>query len=158
MAITPDSAARDPETDGENVPLLPEALTEFGVLALLAEADCEVASCGLLRAAFIPDADWASDCAAGVLMLWLVSARASPLFTLAVAEDTDGVKELLDPTALAELGVAALLAEADCAVVSCGLLRAALIEADCARDCDEGMAMLWLVSARAWPLRTLELA
>ena len=57
LAITPDSAARDPETDGENVPLLPEALTEFGVLALLAEADCEVASCGLLRAAFNPDAD-----------------------------------------------------------------------------------------------------
>ena len=149
MAIIPNSAARDPDTDGENIPLLPEALTEFGVLALLAEADCEVASCGLLRAAFIPDADWASDCAAGVLMLWLVSARASPLFTLAVAEDTDGVKELLDPAALAELGVAALLAEADCAVVSCGLLRAALIEAACARDCDEGMAMLWLFSARA---------
>ena len=149
MAITPDSAARDPETDGENVPLLPEALTEFGVLALLAEADCEVAFCGLLRAALNPDADWASDCAAGVLMLWLVSARASPLFTLAVAEDTDGDKELLDPAALTEFGVAALFAEADCAVVSCGLLREALIEADCARDCDEAMAMLWLFSARA---------
>ena len=149
MAITPDSAARDPETDGENVPLLPEALTEFGVLALLAEADCEVASCGLLRAAFIPDTDWASDCAAGVLMLWLFSARASPLITLAVAGDTDGEKELFAPAALAKLGVAALLAEADCTVVSCGLLRAALIEADCARDCDEGMAMLWLFSARA---------
>ena len=158
MAITPDSAARDPDTDGENVPLLPEALTEFGVLALLAEADCEVASCGLLRAAFIPDAGWASDCAAGVLMLWLVSARASPLFTLAVAEASDGVKELFDPAELAEFGMAALLAETDCAVVSCGLLRAALIEADCARDCDEAMVMLWLVSARAWPLRTLELA
>ena len=149
MAITPDSAARNPETDGKNVPLIPEALNEFGVLALLAEADCEVASCGLLRAAFLPDADWASDCAAGVLMLWLVSARASPLFTLAVAEDTDGVKELFDPAVLAEFGMAALLAEADCAVVSCGLLRAALIEADCARDCDEAMIILWLFSARA---------
>ncbi len=51
-------------------------------------------------------------------MLWLVSARASPLFTLAVAEDTDGDKELLDPDALTEFGVAALFAEADCAVVS----------------------------------------
>ena len=91
-------------------------------------------------------------------MLWLVSARASPLFTLAIAEDTDGDKELLEPAALAEFGVAALFAEADCAVVSCGLLRAALIEADCARDCDEAMVMLWLFSARAWPLRTLELA
>ena len=57
LLITPDAAARDPETDGENVPLLPEALTEFGVLTLLAEADCEVASCGLLRAAFNPDTD-----------------------------------------------------------------------------------------------------
>ena len=158
MLITPEAAARDPETDGENEPLAPTVLAAFDELELLAEADCEVASCGLLRAAFIPDADWASDCAAGVPMFWLVSARASPLFTLAVAEDTDGVKELLDPTALAELGVAALLAEADCAVVSCGLLRAALIEADCARDCDEAMVMLWLVSARAWPLMTLELA
>ena len=82
-------------------------------------------------------------------MLWLVSARASPLFTLAVAEGTDGDKELLDPAALTEFGVAALFAEADCAVVSCGLLREALIEADCARDCDEAMAMLWLFSARA---------
>ena len=91
-------------------------------------------------------------------MLWLVSARASPLFTLAVAEDTDGDKELLDPAALTEFGVAALFAEADCAVVSCGWLREALIEADCARDCDEAMAMLWLFSARAWPLRTLVLA
>ena len=91
-------------------------------------------------------------------MLWLVSARASPLFTLAVVEDTEGDKELLDPAALAEFDVAALFAEADCAVVSCGLPRAALTEADCARDCDEAMVMLWLFSARAWPLRTLVLA
>ena len=82
-------------------------------------------------------------------MFWLVSARASPLFTLAVAEDTDGDKELLDPAALVEFGVAALFAVADCAVVSCGLLRAALIEADCARDCDDAIVMLWLFSARA---------
>ena len=91
-------------------------------------------------------------------MLWLVSERASSLFTLAVAEDTNGDKELLEPAALAEFGVAALLADADCAVVSIGLLRAPLIEAACARDCNEAMAMLWLFSARAWPLRTLELA
>ncbi len=115
----------------------------------MAEAECEVASCGLLLAAFIPDAGWATACAADVLMLWLVSARASPLFTLAVAEDTDGVKKLFDPAVLAEFGMAALLAEADCAVVSCGLLRVALIEADCARDCDEAIIMLWLFSARA---------
>ena len=51
-------------------------------------------------------------------MLWLVSARASSLITLTDAEDTDGLKELFDPAALAEFGVAALFAEADCAVVS----------------------------------------
>ena len=57
LLITPDVPARDPETDGEKEPLAPAALTVFSEVELLAEADCEVASCGLLRAAFIPDAD-----------------------------------------------------------------------------------------------------
>ena len=61
LLITPEAAARDPETEGEKEPLEPDPETEAEVLALLAEADCEVVSCGLLRAAFIPDADCASD-------------------------------------------------------------------------------------------------
>jgi hypothetical protein len=137
---------------------VPAAITAFDELALLAEADCEDASSGLLRAAFIPDADWANDCTEDVLILWLFSARASPLITPAVFWDTDGDKELFSPAALAVFDERALLAEADCMVVSCGLLLAALMGADCARDCDEAMVMLWLFSARAWPLRTLELA
>ena len=61
LLITPEAAARDPETDGEKEPLAPDPETEAEVLAACAEADCAEVSCGLLRAAFIPDADWARD-------------------------------------------------------------------------------------------------
>ena len=37
LLITPDAAARDPETDGENEPLVPEPETVEEVLAPLAE-------------------------------------------------------------------------------------------------------------------------
>jgi hypothetical protein len=47
---------------------------------LLAEADCELASDGALRAAFNPDAVWAMDCADAALILWLGSARAWAVF------------------------------------------------------------------------------
>ena len=76
LLITPEAAARDPETDGEKEPLAPDPETEAEVLALLAEADCEVVSCGLLRAAFMAEADCARDCREAMLILWLFSARA----------------------------------------------------------------------------------
>jgi len=49
------------ETEGENELPDPAALTELGDWALLAEAACEVAFWGLLRAAFMPAADWAEE-------------------------------------------------------------------------------------------------
>jgi len=45
------------ETEGENELLDPAALAVPGDWALLAEAACEAAFWGLLRAAFMPDAD-----------------------------------------------------------------------------------------------------
>ena len=49
------------ETEGENELPDPAALAELGDWALLAEAACEVAFWGLLRAAFMPAADWAEE-------------------------------------------------------------------------------------------------
>jgi hypothetical protein len=55
---TADTSARDPDTDGENDALAPVALALLGAAALLAEAaDWADAVRGLLRAAFIPEAD-----------------------------------------------------------------------------------------------------
>jgi hypothetical protein len=50
------------ETEGENELLDPAALAVPGDWALLAEAACEAAFWGLLRAAFMPAADWAEAC------------------------------------------------------------------------------------------------
>ena len=74
-----------------------------GAAALLAAADWAEAAEGALRAAFIPEADCAIDCAEGALMLWLVSARAWPVCMLAMAAcEVDGANEPLAPAALAE--------------------------------------------------------
>ena len=99
-------------------------------------------SCGLLRAAFIPDACWATDRVEAAFMRWLVSARASPASTFVADRETDGLNELLAPAVLMALGVLALVAEADCSALFCGLLRSALIpDEDCATDCAEAGAI-----------------
>ena len=87
-------------------------------------------------------------------MDWLGAACA--LFwviTVAVAAcGLEGVKVLLAPTALTELGDAALLAEAaDWVETVEGALRAAVfLAADCAMDWAEAPLMLWLGSALGW--------
>ena len=87
------------------------------------------------RVASLLSADCAADCADAKAIFWLVSTRARPLSILAAAVKADGASELLTPVALAGLDVLALSAEADCAVVSCGLLLAAFIpDACCAVD------------------------
>ena len=59
-----------------------------------------------------------------------------------MAWETDGEKELLAPAALGILDELALLAEADCAAVFRGSLRAAFMaEADWAIDCEEAADM-----------------
>ncbi|MBC8325819.1 MAG: hypothetical protein H8E27_09370 [Verrucomicrobia subdivision 3 bacterium] len=63
--------------EGDKALLAPEALTEVGEFALLAEADCAAAVEGALRAALIPLADCAIcaiDCADAALIVWLDSA------------------------------------------------------------------------------------
>ena len=128
--------------DGVIELLAPEALAALGVLAFSAAADCGVMSCGLLRAAFIPDACWATDRVEAAFMRWLVSARASPASTFVADRETDGLNELLAPAVLMALGVLALVAEADCSALFCGLLRSALIpDEDCAADCAEAAAI-----------------
>ena len=62
-------------------------------------------------------ADCVEDGGEAGVICWLVSARASPLFTFEVAVETDGEKEPLEPAAATELGALALLAEADWASV-----------------------------------------
>ena len=99
----------------------------------------------MLRAPFIPEAGWAIDCAEAILILWPVSARALVFTTLeedAFESDTAGVIELLVPEVLAVSGELILLAEADCADASCGLLRAVFLpEADCAIDWAEAVVI-----------------
>ena len=57
LLLTPDPAARAPETDGVNDPLVPGALATLDKDTLSAEAaDWEPEVCGLLRASFIPEA------------------------------------------------------------------------------------------------------
>jgi len=111
---------------------VPEAAGELGEGALWAAAACEAELCGLLRAAFIAEADGASDCAEAWVIRWLSAARAWPLITEELGVVTEGEKELLEPAALAALtGDWAPLAEADCDDALSGLLRAAFIlEAD----------------------------
>jgi hypothetical protein len=71
----------------------------------------------------------------------------------------EGDKALLAPAALTEVGEAELLAEADCAVVDEGALRAAFIPvADCAIDCADAALIVWLDSAIGWPDFTVEFA
>lgn len=159
MLATADSTALALEVDGVSEALAPEALVEFGEALLLAEADCADASCGLDRATSLFRADFAADCVEAKTIFWLVSARACPLSTLAPAVKTDGASELFTPVAPAALDMVALWAEADCAAVSCGVLRAAFIpDACCATDCVEAGIMRWLVSARASPASTFAAA
>jgi hypothetical protein len=159
LLTTADSTALAPEVDGVSEALAPEALAEFGKALLLAEADWAEASRGVDRAALLLRADCAADCSEAKVIFWLVSARARPLSTLAVAAETDGASEPLTPVALAGLDVLALSAEADCAVVSCGVLRAAFIpDACCATDCVEAAIIRWSVSARASPASTFAAA
>ena len=62
LLITPEAAARDPETEGEKEPLEPDPETDAEVLAACAEeVPCPDELLGLFRAAFIPDADCARD-------------------------------------------------------------------------------------------------
>ena len=76
-------------------------------------------------------------------MVWLLfSARACPLITLDCAGETEGAREALAPDALGELEAAALLAEADCVALFCGLLRAALALAARAADGDAALIMV----------------
>jgi hypothetical protein len=130
------------ETEGASELLAPVALTALGSLALAAVADCEEAFCGVLRAALIPPAGCATDCVDAARIVWLVSARASPLSTGEAACETDGENELLAPAAPTALGALALAAVADCAAASCGVLRSAFApDADCAAGCAEAAAM-----------------
>ena len=63
LLITPEAAARDPETDGEKEPLAPDPETEAEVLAACAEAvPCPDELLGLFRAVpRDPVAAWAKD-------------------------------------------------------------------------------------------------
>ena len=62
------------------------------------------------------------------------------------------------PDALGDAEPEALLAEADCVALFCGLLRAALALSARAVDCAAALLMDWLFSARACPAITLEAA
>ncbi len=156
------------ETCGENE--LPEfaAATVPEVFALLADALEALAAedaLGALRAELLlPVAAWAIDCEEawaidwpGVAwaLLWVITVEVA-------ARGLEGDKALLAPEALTEVGEAALLAEADCAVADEGALRAALIPvadcAICAIDCAEAALIVWLDSALAWPDCTVEVA
>jgi hypothetical protein len=139
--ITVELAAR--VLEGGKALLEPAALAELGAEALLAAVDCTAAVVGALRAAFMPEADCAMNCAVAALIPWLGSARAWALFMLELAAwETDG-GNVLAPATLAELGAAARLAVADCSVASRGVLRAAFRPAtDCAMDCAAAMLML----------------
>ena len=58
LLLTPEAAARPPDTDGVNATFSPVALAVLGTAALLAELwDWAAEVCGLLRDAFIPEAD-----------------------------------------------------------------------------------------------------
>ena len=135
--ITVEVAARGLE--GDKALFAPAALTVVGEAELLAAADCADADEGTLRAAFIPEADCAIDCADAALIVWLDSALGWPDCTVEFAAcETEGANALLAPEAAGELGEAALWAAADCAAELCGLLRAALIvEVDGAVECAE---------------------
>lgn len=163
LLATPERAARALETDGARAALLPAALAVLGALwevALCAEADCDEVLCGVPRAELWPVAERAMVSVLAMLMLWLASAWAPRLITVELAAlALEGFRALFAPAAPAVLGAAALLAAADWAEAAEGALRAAFIpEADCAIDCAEGALMLWLVSARAWPVCMLAMA
>lgn len=69
--------------EGERLALPP---AELGAeAAAWAFAEDGATACGLLRAELRPEADCALGCAAAWLMVWLVSDRASPAMTLALA-------------------------------------------------------------------------
>lgn len=69
--------------EGERLALPPAALGAEA--AAWAFAEDGAAACGLLRAALRPEADCALGCAAAWLMVWLLSDRACPAMTLALA-------------------------------------------------------------------------
>lgn len=98
--------------EGERLALSPAALGAEAEAWAAAE-DC-AAACGLLRAELRPEADCALGWVAAWLMVWLVSERAWPAMTLALACEALGAKEAL-LAAPAELGAAeeAVLPEAD---------------------------------------------
>jgi hypothetical protein len=130
----------------------------LGEALLLAKAYWADASRGFDRAALLPSADCAADCALAEVIFWLVSARASPLSTRVAVAETEGASELLAPEA-ATAGALALAKDADCVEELCGVLRAAFIPpAGCATDCVDAARIVWLVSARALPLSTCEAA
>jgi hypothetical protein len=124
LLITPEAAARKPETDGEKDPLAPDPDTDPDVLAACAEPDdCPDELLGLFRAVpLAPEAARANDCDDAPDMPRPASARAPLLITPEAAArkpETDGEKDpLLPPAALALLDEGALFAEADCVVLS----------------------------------------
>tara|TARA_Y100001934_G_scaffold278678_1_gene380480 strand:- start:1217 stop:1774 length:558 start_codon:yes stop_codon:yes gene_type:complete len=129
---------------GANESLAPEAVAALDEGALAAAADWEEVLCGVLRAAFIPDACCATDWVDAGCICWLFSARAWPDSTRALEdEETVGVKLLVAPAAAGALGELAPAAAADWASVFCGVLRAAALapELDWAADWDEAAAM-----------------
>ena len=161
LLSTPEEEARAAETWGANEPLELAALAALMVVEARAEAAEGLPdACGVPRAVPWPVAERAMDCVLAMAMLWLASAWAPRLITVELAARVlEGGKALLAPAALAELGAAARLAAADCAVAVEGALRAALMpETDCAMVCAVAALMVWLVSARAWALLMLELA
>ena len=116
------------ETDGATELLAPEAAGALGEASLLAAADWVTELSGLLRAEPEEEADWAMDCAEACAMVCVFTARAPPLCTDELAEETEGEKEAFDPAALALDADCALLPEADCeADALLGLLRAAFM-------------------------------
>ena len=102
LLITPEAAARDPETDGENEPLVPEPETVEAVLAPRAEPVAWlVETLGLFRADPIaPMAACANDWGDTPDILRPASACASLAITPVTAArdpDTDGENESLVP-------------------------------------------------------------
>ena len=158
VACTDAVAACEAEA-GESEPVLPAACkTAEGFALLAAEADWELAVCGVLRTALLLlAAEAALGRALAELMLWLETACAPLVCTEALAWAVEGERLELPPAELGAEAAAWAFAEDDAA--ACGLLRAELRpEADCALGCAAAWLMVWRVSDRASPAMTLALA
>ena len=103
LVITPDAAARDPETEGENEPRVPDPEMDAEVMVPRADPDSCPLPAGPPRAGpREPEANWASDWDEAPAMPRPTSARAPLAITPDAATrdpvpDTDGENDPLVP-------------------------------------------------------------